>query len=252
MFTQISIQNIEKFNATMDMLASLPGTVLKEVIPQEAKLLALSFMDRTPPYPRGSDGTSLEGKRIGMAAVRADISRSITKSELIFNSPFINKSLEKLVKKKDYAGLNAALKEIPDLNKWSAQPFTEDLHIGPRNRYRRYGHIKEQHIMTLDDRKQEAYTKKVEGRVGMSKAGWAISAFKLGATEIPAWVKKHFGYCKGYMIDGLNEEKPFISIENDVLITIRSKMDFAISVRTREMQEKIAYRLKYLTRQGLI
>ncbi len=246
----IAVRNVEGFNACIAMYQDVLGKSTKEVVLQQSKLLAVELMHQTPPWENGTDGTSLAGRKVGMEAVRRDLIKIVTPSKMLFRDEFKNKSLEKIVRRKDYNKLNAALEHIPKLKKWRAVPFNENLHRTVKYSYSKFGNVNLKKQVTMDNREWNKYLSKVQDRVGMVKAGWGLAAEALGA-KVPKWVSRHFGYCNGRFINwDIDPEKPQITMENETPVRLVSKYNFAYYKRQREMQEDIAYKLKWIEKHN--
>jgi hypothetical protein len=235
----IEVHNIDRFNAACEMFVKDLGWEQKDVVKQQTRLLAEELMHATPPFPKGTDGTSKAGQEAGMNAVRRDLTRAVTPASAIFSSDFKDKSLEKIVQRKNYDKLNAMLPHLPGLSHWTAVPFTEDLHTSQK---RYAGKAREMFRMTMDERKWKQYLAKLQGRVGYVKSGWGYIVQQLGG-NVPAWISKHFGYTPGKMIQNLDDTKPSIKIDNTVPMSCVSKYNFAFKKRTREMLENLAFRI---------
>lgn len=241
----------QKLNAALSLYQTEFGKTLKEIIPQQTKLLAHELMDQTPPWPNGTDGTSKTGEAVGKAAVERDIARAVTRKDILLKGQTTDNTLDKLFKRRDYTKINERISHYPQLKKWTAVPFDEQLHL----RTRRYkGHMKEQFKFTPDVNKHKQYVKKIQDRVGYVKSGWAFIAHQFGDNTIPKWVSKHYAYTKGKLDQSqLDAENPLIGFENEVPLNVVSKMTYGIEKRSREMMEDIAFKSAYKARQaGLV
>jgi hypothetical protein len=241
MLQVVSVENVDKVNALIQSFSNELGWLPNEVVRDETKRLAQECMDQTPPWPNGSDGTSKAGEKVGIEAVRRDILKAVTPVNMVFKDAFKDKHFEDIIRRKDYQSVNAALENMPKLSRWHAVPFSEELHT--KFKRGRYGRMKDQYVMTLDNRKHAQYSRRTEGHVGYVKAGFALIVAQLGG-KVPAWVAKHFGYCKGRMDDQSDTENPHIKFENEVPMKLGSKYNYAFKKRAREMFERLSFLVK--------
>lgn len=205
-------QSVANFNARMHQYAEGLRKGLFDTLHQFAGRLAEELMRETPPFVDKKASNTLEAKRRGERAVEDALLESVTPASYIFDKPFTNSTLETIVKRKQYSKWNDATKNMPKLRRWSAKPFTSDLHFGNRPQGR-YDKIKEKLIVTFDERKWKQHLKQVQSRVGYMKAGWGVSAAKLGR-PVPEWIARHLAYAKGSTEIVEHADRPLIVLHN--------------------------------------
>lgn len=217
----------------------------KKVLREETKLLNKEFMDQTPPFNSNGEGTSKQAEAQGKARIRKDIIKCITPASTVFHDTgTASKQMDRLLKRKNYQALNAALKNMKKLSKWDAVRFNPEWHTAARNRYSRFRNLKCQKKMTMDERKLESYIRKKEKRAGWLKSGPGYVVKSLGG-KVPAWVSRHFNSTSGEFVDDTAAQIPKISLGFVAIIKHRAKMNYGLMKRERQMGRRIDHWFKH-------
>lgn len=167
---------------------------IPDILRAEGKQVALKALAFTPPQ---------KGKRQGERRVARDIGKAIRSVQ---PSAFTSPRLRELAEARNYEGLNAAVKAIgggitvdSDGSKVSISefvPFDPKWHESARGSRGRV--FSNKRIGTLDTESHRDYVKKVQGRVGFARAGWAPAVTGLGG-KVAAYIARH--RAAGYLED---------------------------------------------------
>ena len=165
------ITNLEKFETAISKYIAEVGGEPPKVMRKQMRLLLDRVGRLTPPK------TKAEGRRI----VKRDIERAV---QPITSKTFQDKSVQKMVRKRDYAGLHEFAQRTSN-GLWDIVPFSPRLHQDARNSRGRVPSGKG--LLTPDTAELRAYIKQEQEHVGMARGGWAKGLKALGGSA-PSWV----------------------------------------------------------------
>jgi hypothetical protein len=155
------------------------GTTLPKALRFEGRQLALRLVRLTPPR------TLSQGRK----AVARDIQRAVRP---LRPADFTSKRIRKLIRKRDYSGLEAVFARFPqgsDLRGVSVvEPNFPQMHEEARASRGRV-HKFQRKVTPAADKVRE-YIRTVQSRVGRGRAGWGVSLIALGGKP-QAWVVRH-------------------------------------------------------------
>lgn len=206
------------------------GTLLPKALRGEGKQLASRLVRFTPPK------TLSQGRK----AVARDIERAVTPLK---PGNFDSKRIRQLIRKRDHAGLEAVFANFPDRSLLHGvsvvDPRFPAMHQEARDRRGRVRRF--QRVVTPDGDKVRNYIRKVQGRVGRGRWGWAIALQALGGKP-QAWVVRHADRGLGRLEDRSNVEG-YIRMENRSEWAKAGDEDRivanAVRSRTRSVRESI-------------
>lgn len=207
------------------------GTLLPKALRSEGRLLASRLVRFTPPK------TLSQGRK----AVARDIQRAVRPLQA---ADFTSQRIRKLIRKRDYAGLEAVFARFPqgsELHGVSVvEPKFPEMHEQARASRGRV--LKFQRRATPDADKVRDYIRTVQGRVGRGRSGWAVSLLALGGKP-PAWVLRHAKRDTGLFEDWI-DARGYIRMENRSEWAEAGDEDRivanAVRSRTRSLREAIA------------
>jgi hypothetical protein len=207
------------------------GTLLPRALRGEGRLLATRLVRFTPPKTRSQ----------GRKAVARDIQRAVRP---LRPADFSSLRIRKLIRKRDYAGLEAVFERFPqgsELHGVSVvEPRFPDMHEEARGSRGRV--LKFQKRVTPDADKVRAYTKTVQERVGRGRSGWAVSLLALGGRP-SGWILRHAKRDTGAFMDRV-DSTGYMRMENRSEWAEAGDEDRivanAIRSRTRSVRESIA------------
>ena len=169
----VSVQvNTDAFNDAVRRYVKAVGVALPQAMRTQARLLFGRIIQRT--YPK----TRAQGRK----AVARDIGRAV---RVLRPQEFDSKSIRRLIRKRDYEGLQAVFKRSG--NQMQVVPFHPALHQDARDRRGRVR--KETGIATLDREEVRAYLKRQQDHVGRAKGGWA-AAFQAAGGKPSEWISR--------------------------------------------------------------
>lgn len=171
--------NLEKFQNSITRYIEEVGGNPRLIMRKQMRLLLDRMVKLTPPESKA------EGRRI----VKRDIERAV---QPIKPSTFNDKTVQKMVRNKDYAGLDEFAQRASN-GKWDIVPFTPDVHLRARNSRGRVPSGKG--LLTPDTVALREYIKKEQEHVGMAKGGWAEGQIELGGSA-PSWVTRWIKFGK--------------------------------------------------------
>lgn len=257
MAVDIKVEGLERLGGVLSRFITDLGIDSEVIIKQTARQLANDFMTETAPFIRdlnsgqtGIVSNKKVAKDTGINAIRHDLLNCVTPVSEIFDQAFKNKYVEKIIKNKNVAGLQALIAKSNKLRGWKVVPFTKNLHTDQRDRYSRYRVPKSLRQMTFDERELRRYQQSLEKRVGFSKAGWGLTVAALGG-KVPPWISRHFGYCKGTVQTNIQDKNnPSVEFSNSSgdIGRYHGRYNYAIQLRADKMlldlQHKINYHLR--------
>ena len=177
------------------------GTTLPKALRFEGRQLALRLVRFTPPK------TLSQGRK----AVARDIQRAVRP---LRPADFSSQRIRKLIRKRNYAGLEAVFARFPqgsELHGVSVvEPKFPEMHQQARASRGRV--LKFQGRVTPDADKVRDYIKTVQDRVGRGRSGWAVSLLSLGGKP-SAWIVRHAKRGTG-TIEGRVDAQGYMRMEN--------------------------------------
>lgn len=238
---EVSTKDAAQFNNAVNNIIATSKRDLREVINQQAKLLANQFMVMTPPFangkiPGGEDSkTKTKADQIqGMNAVRESILKTMTPPSILFPNGFKDKNLEKIVKRKDLNKIQAYFDNVKSekLKGWKVKPFNQSLHTNVRtygNRFR----PKPQKVFVDDERAVQKYIREKQRLVGYMAAGWAVAVTKWGG-KVASWISRLIPISKGtatVLVD--NGTNYVVEMSNSAASASRFTRLYNVAVRMR-------------------
>lgn len=239
---KIDTSEMEKYMAG---LIALSNKSAGEVVKEQAAGLARELMHVAQPF--GSDKAA---QKKGLNATKRALILSVIPVDRVYEE-FRDERIKKLARKKDHVALTEINKNIPKLKDYQIVSFSEDLHqINKRNK--RYDIRDSSKLITFDKGSWKNYLKKLQDRVGQTKAGWAklLRQFNL---RIPAWIAKHvssFNFGGVVSINTENTDNPKIEFSN---ITGKGDADVVRQAMERQigkMKRLYEFRLNYYLKHG--
>lgn len=169
----VSVQvNADVFNDAVRRYVKELGVQLPKAMRTQARLLFARIIQRT--YPK----TRAQGRK----AVARDIGRAV---RLLSPSDFESPSIQRLIRKRDYAGLQAVFERSG--THLRVVPFHPALHQDARDRRGRVR--KETGIVSLDREEVRAYIRRQQDHVGRAKGGWA-DAIQAAGGNPAQWIAR--------------------------------------------------------------
>jgi len=207
------------------------GTLLPKALRGEGRLLATRLVRFTPPK------TLSQGRK----AVARDIQRAVRPLRA---ADFTSQRIRKLIRKRDYAGLEAVFARFPKGSELHGvavvEPKFPEMHEQARSSRGRV--LKFQRRVTPDADKVREYIRTVQGHVGRGRSGWAVSLLALGGKP-QAWVLRHAKRDTGLFEDRI-DARGYIRMENRSEWAEAGDEDRivanAVRSRTRSVREAIA------------
>jgi hypothetical protein len=244
---RINDEDFRELNRSMGRLAKATGQTVREIIPAQARLLAVDLNYYTIPIGRNNP-----------AKQRANIDRFV-------KAVYPSKSTifrELHVTTGDINIANAFWEAINNRRIAKAQKII-DAHIpnlrigmfdgGALHEVMRTQKKLTKRILVTAYSKVQAYSKRKQRTVGRAKSGWAAAANGLGGTRgIPAWARRRMDEGSG-TVSG-SDDNLTVVIQNNVpyideIIDITSGYSRAINYRKRVIEQAIKAKLDRETRQ---
>lgn len=243
--------SLQKFNERMMRYAASLNKGMADIAFQWAGRLSEELMRETPPFVGKSASNTADARKKGEGAAKQALLDSVTPASYIFKEAFTSKTLERVVKRKQYEKWTDTTKEMPKLGRWTAKRFTEDLHYSNRPKGR-YDYMQEKPILTFDEQKWNRHLRKIQGRVGYLKAGWGVSAAALDR-DVPGWISRHLGYAKGSITIDRNPDQPKISMVNSTPTVARfvSRYNYAMDWVGKRMIKQMEFILAAEAKKAL-
>lgn len=228
-----------RFNAVLTRFKRELGQDFPATIKEEARRFLGLVIQFTPPK------TGAQGNR----AVKRDINRALA---LIEPRQYKNRELQRIIRERDYAAWDSVMQRSKFFKGkragWELVRFDEGYHTRARNRRGRV--TRTQKKWTLDAFQLKGYVRRVQARVGRMKAGWLPAFDTVGGTGAPPLVTKHRGTRPpGYVIDGLRESSPSLTIANAAKgitadeDTVRRVRD-ALRIRAKNMEKNLRRQIR--------
>jgi len=248
-------ESMQKINNNLGLFVRYLNYTTEDIIKQTTKQIAEALTHSTPPYvikPGTAPTTNLAGKRAGENAIKRDIINTIKPVQDVFGNKPKEKSIAKLIRRRKTEGMLEVLKNIKGIKNPQIIPFSESVHLQARGSGR-YREKKPRSTFTWDRKQTHDYIKKVQARVGLSKAGWHLTAVAYGAKPIE-WLARHFGYAKAWFVEHKANNQFATTMSNTApeLNRHRGEYNKAIASLADRMLKDFYAKLNYLIKQGKI
>ncbi|MBX3744162.1 MAG: hypothetical protein KF833_02530 [Verrucomicrobiae bacterium] len=190
--------NAHGFNDAVTRYVLTLGKDARVAVRQQSMLLGRKLVQFTPP------GTRAQGRK----AVARDIRRAVTP---IRPSDFEAPSIKKLIRKRDYAGLEVVFSRFKQGGFASFQvlPFSAELHRSRRDKRGRV--TRSARVATPDAPQVRDYIREVQTHVGRAKGGWVPTVTRLGG-NVPEWLLQHA--VTGTVEDRTGSMNPSVKMKN--------------------------------------
>lgn len=179
------------------------GLTFPQVVHQNARLTNAELLRLTPPKTLAQ----------GRAAVRRDISRAMW---LLDASKVHNEILATAIRDGEFDVVQAFVANLRrrgaggSLGGHRLEHFSPSLHQSRRDRRGRVR--RPTGVMVIEKRDFERYVREIQGHVGSTKFGWAISGVRLGV-QAPSWVLGH-SQNQGEFSQDDNPQNPSVTMTN--------------------------------------
>ena len=186
---QAMTKEFQKLSKAYDELLKHSKKDVGEILRSQARLFCIDMLHVTQPWGKGT-----KAKKMGEKAVKYDIQKVyLTEYDLY---EVIKKHGEREAKWFYKLVKNGDVKEAIELAASLNINIKLNLFDGGKEHKKkrdRKGRVNRNHDSAFGmSHKVRDYTKEVQKRVGMAKAGWAHAAERLGTgRRIPAWIKKN-------------------------------------------------------------
>lgn len=199
----LKAKNPAEMRAAFEHLRKVRGASLQAELRRRARIMAVDCAKHTPPFQMASGGKSIltQGwatqKKAGLLAVQGDINRvySTLKTLKIASSQqphlrAVQKQLAKYTSRGNIPKIEAILRRF-GINTPVIKEADPLLHKKARNSRGRIGSSRAR-VIVLRPASIKRYIKKVQQRVGYTKAGWMAALRHLGTPPgVPIWVTRH-------------------------------------------------------------
>lgn len=232
------VKNVESLRAAL----ARHGPMLLQ---GEAKLLAAQSMVLQQPYGRGT-----RQKKMIESSVEKGFRRTI---KPVFESgkgggknEWHAPELQKPIRQKQYRQVQEAFRKMGGrMAGATVIPFNKEIH---KNNRWRYPLSKDQYrVYTLDTSAWKARLRELRRRAGYIKASWARAYGQLGGFRVPAWVRRHVGYAKGFAdLNRLHSANPSVVFGGVSRFDKATKLSFQEAVNRRA--KVVARKLRLITR----
>ena len=240
---QIKIES-RQFEAALRQLAATTGKSFRQVVDQNARLIAVNLAFQTQPF-----GNSIASRKQGEAAIMRDIGKVYRPANKVFDelkgqSEDQAKGFYKAIKTGKFALAEDILRRsgIRDRNAEVGE-FDAQWHQKSKNRRGRVARNRTA-LITPDGKAIKDYAKEVQKRVGYAKAGWIAAGEQIGKlSRVPKWLRKNASNGTGTRKGG--ESNPSVSLNNvtqyisDVLTP--AQISEALRIQREKMQAHILH-----------
>ena len=190
--------NARGFNDAVTRYVLELGKDARGAVRQQSMLLGKKLVQFTPP------GTRAQGRK----AVARDIRRAVTP---IRPSDFDAPGIRKLIRKRDYAGLEVVFSRFKQggFAGFKVLPFAAELHRSRRDARGRVNRSAK--VATPDAPQVRDYIRQVQTHVGRAKGGWVPTVTRLGGS-VPEWLLQHA--VTGTVEDRTGSMNPSVKMKN--------------------------------------
>lgn len=241
---QVQIET-RKFETALRQLAAATGKSFRQVVDQNARLIAVNLAFQTQPF-----GNSIASRKQGEAAVMRDIGKVYRPANKVFDelkgqSEQQAKGFYKAIKNGEYALAQDILRRsgIRDRNAEVGE-FDAQWHRKSKNRRGRVSRNRTA-LITPDNRDAKAYTKEVQRRVGYAKSGWIAAGEQIGKlSRVPKWMRK--GASNGSASKRGGEANPSVVLNNLVAYVSDVLPPAQIAEALRIQREKMEAHIRHV------
>jgi hypothetical protein len=190
--------NARDFNDAVTRYVLTLGKDARGAVRQQSMMLGRKLVQFTPP------GTRAQGRK----AVARDIRRAVTP---IRPADFEAPSIKKLIRKRDYAGLEVVFSRFKQggFAGFQVLPFAAELHRSRRDKRGRVN--RSARVATPDAPQVRDYIREVQTHVGRAKGGWVPTVTRLGG-NVPEWLLRHA--VTGTVEDRTGSMNPSVKMKN--------------------------------------
>lgn len=235
--------DVREMNRALQRFADVVGKDIAVILPDEARLFALSGMKAQPPTGSGGKGANTpEAKMNGEAAVDRSVRNAAPRLQPgQFKSPFLRYAIEKGNVNQTQALLDSM--GIPI----KVGAHDEGYHQKARDGRGRVHRMRRGNMLISDaeEAKRDAYSKRKQQNVGMFKAAWAKVALGLERyakvkSRIPSWIKRHVGRSKFHsaLTVQLFGARQSITISAPAHPAFRDFVGIAVAARVKAINRK--------------
>lgn len=239
-------QTIANLNRALASYVKDLGMEQKDVIHQWAGNLSVELMKETAPFTKGRHASNgQDARKRGIESLENNFKRAVITPDIMFGKQEIkNEKLRKALKSGRKDKVQGMLHGM-GFDQWKVVDFNKSLHTDVRPII--YRRLKTQYKVTTNKRSWNDYLKRLKDKVGLMKAGWAISAEKLGK-KVPKWIANNIFRAHGSCVISGTELKPQITLNNYTRTVARygGRYNHAIQWMFEKMQKDIKIRLRYL------
>jgi len=233
----VSVATAE-FTSSLREYQKLTKKALKDVLREQAVLLAQRLVKLTPPF------SASQGKK----AVARDIGRVYLKSTwwdiFSFTKQKLGERVKALVRARDTGALEKLFERSPKLRLIHIESFDPSRH----QKMRRNGKVlvpDPRSFPVSEQSKVNAYINQKKRAVGMAKAGWAAAAAQLGKSA-PSWLTKPG---TGGATEALDSGSPEVVLINRVpyFAALDSKANIvarALEGRAKDMEKSAEHQMR--------
>jgi hypothetical protein len=184
----------------------LTGKAIKDVLIEQAKLLAQRLMKLTFPYSKAQGN-----KRVQIDIGRVYLRNQWFEETFTFKNQRMQDRVKNLVLAKNVADLEIIFNNSPKLRQLHIEPFDPARHAAAR-RNGRVNYPRPWSFPLTEQNKVNQYITAKTKQVGYAKSGWAKCVSLLGGS-IPGWLNKDAG---AIVNESDAAEKPYITLINTV------------------------------------
>lgn len=262
------------------------GGDLAKIIRAQARLISVNLVFQTQPFggsrptPGQQAGEQVSGKKLGEGAIQRDINDLYTTPERIFYmiremSLGAAKGFMAMVKSRRFLQAKALLDrlQISGLRSMDVGDFDggalHQARLRPVPGRPRIRKNQKPELIVPDQKSIDTYTKEIQKRVGMAKAGWAHCAQQLGGTAgqtstdvagkqqvmVPRWVKKHAGNPSVGKVNDQSRARPnaYVEMTNtvpwiDKCLSV-GQMQASLDIQREKMETAIEKAAEYRARK---
>lgn len=231
-------------NRALQRFADVVGKDIAVILPDEARLFALSGMKAQPPTDQGGKGaTTSAAKKNGEAAVDRSIKNAAPRMRADqWQSP----AMRRVIESGNVATTQALLDGMGV--KVKVGSHDEGYHQKARDGRGRVFRARRGNVLISDaeEARRDAYSKRRQQNVGMFKAAWAKVALGLERyakvkSRIPSWIKRHVGRSKfpSALTVQLFGPRQSITISAPAHPAFRDFVSIAVAARVKAINRKV-------------
>jgi hypothetical protein len=197
-------EELQEFANAISTYMNTRKVSVEKALKMQGRLLTKQIIDFTPP------NTLAQGRK----AIASDVRKT---TKLLTPKEFISEKIKKLVSKKKRETLTKVFSRFRKgkLKGSKVEPFGkqhEAQHQRSRDRRGRAKSPDKFQVSTLTAAPVNAYTKRIQEKVGMAKGGWARAYARLGGKPAD-WYARHSN--QGFFVDQSgHRDRPYILLRN--------------------------------------